>query len=160
MKRLDQVGYTLIEALIVLAVAGVIFSIVFVSIPVLIRNGHNNQRKQDVTTVLSAISQYQLSHSGTNFPTTSMTCGAACVDSLLQYSKLSFYKKTDIKVHVESAGATAVTTVDPEEVHIYNYHLCAPSNDGIISGGAGYRDITALYAIETSGVPGVKCQQL
>ena len=63
-------------------------------------------------------------------------------------------------MHVESAGATAVTTVDPEEVHIYNYHLCAPSNDGIISGGAGYRDITALYAIETSGVPGVKCQHL
>jgi len=41
-------GFTIIEVLIVLAIAGLILLIVFIAVPALQRNARNTQRKNDI----------------------------------------------------------------------------------------------------------------
>ncbi|MEK9196120.1 MAG: type II secretion system protein [Patescibacteria group bacterium] len=49
-----QKGFTIIEVLIVLAIAGLIILIVFLAVPALQRNSRNTQRKNDASAVLGA----------------------------------------------------------------------------------------------------------
>lgn len=55
--RKQQKGFTIIEVLIVLAIAGLILLIVFLAVPALQRNSRNTQRSGDASKVAGAISQ-------------------------------------------------------------------------------------------------------
>ncbi len=151
-------GFTIVETLIVLAMAGLILMIVFLAIPTLIRNSRNNQRRQDVQIILGSVSHWELNHSGDvpNTPT----------DNFLQYdtSKLTYYDPTtEITSMTLSPGALVPAyTPDLDKVYIYNYQKCSSTSPGSPTPqGAGYNDVVALYAIET-GNSGVspECQQL
>src|ERR1700743_2113940 len=56
-KQKRQEGFTIIEVLIVLAIAALILLIVFLAVPALQRNARNTQRKNDVASLVSAISE-------------------------------------------------------------------------------------------------------
>jgi len=79
MKRLfrDSRGFTITEMMIVLAMAGLILLIIFEAIPALERSSRNNQRRQDVQTMLAAVSHYELNDSG-NFP---QPCGSGTLSA-------------------------------------------------------------------------------
>lgn len=70
-KDKNTTGFTIIEVLIVLSIAGLIMLIVFQAIPSLTRASRNGRRKADVTVILDAVSHYMLKDSG-NFP---LNCG-------------------------------------------------------------------------------------
>jgi len=151
-------GFTIVETLIVLAIAGLILMIVFLAIPTLIRNSRNNQRRQDVQIILGSVSHWELNHSGDipNTPT----------DNFLQYdtSKLTYYDpSTEITSTTLSPGASIPAyTPNLDKVYIYNYQKCSAASFGTATPqGAGYNDVVALYAIET-GNTGLapQCQQL
>ena len=61
----DKRGFTIIEVLIVLAIAGLILLIVFLAVPALQRNSRNNARKNDVARVGAAVNDYAANHDGT-----------------------------------------------------------------------------------------------
>ena len=63
-----QAGFTIIEVVLVLAIAGLIFLMVFIALPALQRNQRDTARRQDVGHVLSARSNYH-SNNRNNFPT-------------------------------------------------------------------------------------------
>lgn len=67
-------GFTIIEVVLVLAIAGLIFLMVFIALPALQRNQRDTLRRQDVGHVLSALNNYR-SNNQNRFPTvrTSMT---------------------------------------------------------------------------------------
>ncbi len=52
-------GFTIIEVLIVLVIAGLIMLIVFLAVPALQRNSRNNQRKSEAGRVLTAASEWR-----------------------------------------------------------------------------------------------------
>ena len=52
-------GFTIIEVVLVLAIAGLIFLMVFVALPALQRSQRDTQRRNDMSRVASAITQYQ-----------------------------------------------------------------------------------------------------
>ncbi|WP_366535663.1 type II secretion system protein, partial [Streptococcus pneumoniae] len=58
-------GFTIIEVMIVLAIAGLILLIVFLAVPALQRNSRNTQRKQDSAAALAAINEYANNNNGT-----------------------------------------------------------------------------------------------
>lgn len=62
-------GFTIIEVVLVLAIAGLIFLMVFVALPALQRGQRDTARKTDVGTVATAVSQYTSNNRGA-FPTT------------------------------------------------------------------------------------------
>ena len=62
-------GFTIIEVVLVLAIAGLIFLMVFVALPALQRNQRNTARKNNVQTIASALTSYAGDHNA-NLPTT------------------------------------------------------------------------------------------
>lgn len=62
-------GFTIIEVVLVLAIAGLIFLVVFLALPALQRNQRDTARKNDVGIVASAINSYSSNNKGA-LPTT------------------------------------------------------------------------------------------
>lgn len=112
----DQ-GFTIIEVLIVLAIAGLIMLVVFLAVPALQRNSRNTQRTTDAGNVLSAISDYVGNNNG-QLPATggtsgsgnSLTVGASGSNTIPV--RLGYYLATDVSIAAYSAGATNTTTND------------------------------------------------
>ena len=159
----SSVGFTIIEVLVVLAIAGMIMLIIFQAIPTLQRNSRNNQRKQDVAAILAAVSHWELNHSG-NIP--DPTKG----DNYLQYTtqKLTYYNTPSANINISPTSlgnSSGLVTKGPvtslDTVDIYNHQKCVDSPQGTSSNaGAGYDDIVALFAIETGSGANSQCQQL
>ena len=59
-----QEGFTIIEVLIVLAIAGLIILIVFLAVPALQRNSRNTQAKNQVSGYLGAINEWTNNNNG------------------------------------------------------------------------------------------------
>lgn len=57
-------GFTLIEVVLVLAIAGLIFLIVFLALPALQRSQRDTQRKQDISRFMSQVTNYTSNNQG------------------------------------------------------------------------------------------------
>ena len=57
-------GFTLIEVTLVLAVAGLIFLMMFVALPALNSSQRDSRRKEDISALISAIKKYQTNNRG------------------------------------------------------------------------------------------------
>src|SRR5215207_6692234 len=63
-KRKDS-GFTIIEVLIVLAIAGLILLIVFLAVPALQRNSRNTSYRNEASRLLSVTTEYTNNNNGT-----------------------------------------------------------------------------------------------
>lgn len=57
-------GFTIIEVVLVLAIAGLIFLMVFIALPALQRSQRNTQRRDDYSMLVTAINTYMASNNG------------------------------------------------------------------------------------------------
>jgi type II secretory pathway pseudopilin PulG len=89
--------------MIVLAIAGMILLIIFEAIPALQRSSRNNQRRQDIQTMLAAVSHYELNDSG-NFP---QPCGQGSLT--VAAGTISFVE------HDITVGGVAYCNLDPHD---------------------------------------------
>ena len=64
-RQQDKKGFTIIEVMIVLAIAGLIMLIVFLAVPALQRTARNTQRKNDASAVAAAVANYIDDNGGT-----------------------------------------------------------------------------------------------
>jgi len=71
-KQSNKKGFTIIEVVLVLAIAGLIFLMVFVALPALQRSQRDTQRRNDMARVDTALTNYQTNNSSssnkTNLP--------------------------------------------------------------------------------------------
>lgn len=58
MTKQNSKGFTIIEVVLVLAIAGLIFLMVFVAVPAMNRNSRDTARKNDVSLVSTAVTNY------------------------------------------------------------------------------------------------------
>jgi prepilin-type N-terminal cleavage/methylation domain-containing protein len=155
-------GFTIVETLFVLAIAGIFLLIVFEAIPSLTRSSRNEERKHDVASILQAMSNYELSHSG-NIPDT-----ATFNTYLSSYYHLIVYKPSSVIVTIGSfpasaspggyANSTSTTSPLADKVYIYNNEVCDSYN--ATNAGAGFNDIVALYSLESDNASIKQCEQL
>jgi prepilin-type N-terminal cleavage/methylation domain-containing protein len=78
LKNRKEEGFTIIEVLIVLAIAGLIILIVLLAVPALQRNGRNTATKNDASALAGAIGEYKSNNDGGN-PTTITGTGTVTV---------------------------------------------------------------------------------
>jgi type IV pilus assembly protein PilA len=98
----SQRGFTIIEVVLVLAIAGLIFLMVFIALPALQRGQRDTGRKNDVSTVVSAVQSYASNNKGSIQNLTSA--------NLRQYvDELSQYDKSTALVIDTGTGAGSVT---------------------------------------------------
>jgi prepilin-type N-terminal cleavage/methylation domain-containing protein len=70
-----QKGFTIIEVMIVLAIAGLILVVVLIAIPQLQRNQRNNQRQSVANRIVTEINNYAGNNNG-NYPIANITSAA------------------------------------------------------------------------------------
>ncbi len=68
LKKSNNQGFTIIEVMIVLAIAALILLIVLLAVPALQRSARNTQRKNDISAVAAAISNF-IANNGGALPT-------------------------------------------------------------------------------------------
>jgi type II secretory pathway pseudopilin PulG len=159
-------GFTIVEAIIVIAVAGIILLMVLLALPALQRSGHNDRKRHDVQTILEAVSQYEINNSGSLPPNT-----ATLRNYLKNHAgKLSYYSYGKISMVIRSegnaknykAGLQNGTTVG-DTVTLYNYQKCLSQPSGFTTSnnaGAGFNDVVALYAIDTRSGRDPACEDI
>lgn len=131
-------GFTIIEVLIVLAIAGLILLIVFLAVPALQRNSRNTQRKNEVSGLLSAVNEYVDNNNGT-LPTTPTQQAAA-----LQNAKLNFYNGNVTWASPGSNGSSK------DSAQIVTGGSCKTDASGDTVGGSA-RQFAVMYTLETGG---------
>ncbi|MNH50521.1 hypothetical protein D3C73_21460 [compost metagenome] len=67
-QKNSEKGFTIIEVVLVLAIAGLIFLMVFIALPALQRNQRDTARKNDVSSIASGVTSYTSNNKGA-FPT-------------------------------------------------------------------------------------------
>lgn len=91
-KANQQKGFTIIEVVLVLAIAALIFLMVFIALPALQRNQRDTARKSDVGVVASAVTNYT---SNTRSP---LDNGVSDSDFQQYIDKLSQYDKANVQI--------------------------------------------------------------
>lgn len=64
LQQRKQQGFTIVEVLIVLAIAGLIILVVLLAVPALQRNGRNTAMKNDASAVAGGVSEFQSNNDG------------------------------------------------------------------------------------------------
>lgn len=147
--RKNKEGFTIIEVLIVLAIAGLIMLIVFLAVPALQRNSRNTQRKADVSALLGAISEYS-NNNGGKLP--------AAASDFTGNAKLSIYDSSDVTY--DDDNNTAVGTArELDVVTIRGNAKCSSGGDDVGGSNANKRSIAVVYTVETGGSPQHICQE-
>lgn len=145
LQKRKEGGFTIIEVLIVLAIAGLIMLIVFLAVPALQRNSRNTQRKNDVSNILSAVTEWANNNGGVLPATTDKT-------EVLNNAKLGIYDPTNVTFAV----STATNANDTEKITIVTKAKC--SSDNAVASNA--RQFVALYTVETgNGGKDTICQE-
>ncbi len=113
LKLKDRSGFTIIEIMIVLAIAGLIMLIVFLAVPALQRSARNTSRKNDVGNISTAIANYISNNNGTppgmeSGAFNQTTCNNDIYDStgpsgIVTTIKLGYY--TDAQVYCAQPGS-------------------------------------------------------
>ncbi len=161
MKK-NQNGFTIIEVMIVLAIAGLIMLIVFLAVPALQRTARNTQRKNDTGNIASAISNWISNNNGVLPGTeTGSFVQATCTSDLsnaVGSIKLGYYTSTGIFCDpssttisiCSSSGTSSCTTsatqLNTEDVILYEGNVCS-GNTATTTGASG-RSYVILYEVE------------
>lgn len=164
--RRKSEGFTIIEVLIVLAIAGLIVLIVFLAVPALQRNSRNTQRKNDVSGLVGSLQELVNNTNGT----TPATCTGAVAGCWVKSSKMSIYDNQTANVSwTKQAAVTLVTDLDPaavadrDKIRVANGVKCDATVGNIgkfTVTDANLRSVTMQYMVETSGTPILQCQEI
>lgn len=141
----NQDGFTIIEVLIVLAIAGLIMIVVFLAVPNLEKSQRNNARDTDATNMLQNVSEYVANSNG-NIP-------AACA-SLTACSWITYAPQQLTTVSVVAAVPASLPTLSSSTAIIYTDAVCA-ANGYQPAAGTSNRQYAIFYGIE--GSTGTKC---
>jgi prepilin-type N-terminal cleavage/methylation domain-containing protein len=79
----NKKGFTIIEVVLVLAIAGLIFLMVFIALPALQRSQRNTQREDDLARFITAANDYQSNNNGR----TPFDSGTNKIDTLVKFTK-------------------------------------------------------------------------
>lgn len=153
-QQTNNKGFTIIEVVLVLAIAGLIFLMVFIALPALQRSQRDSQREQDLSRFMSQINSYQSNNRGA-VPT------AANVDSFVtSYLNVGgdTFEDPNGSAYTVTGGTGARATPAATTVGTIYYHTAARcgANGEITSASGQTRKIAASMALEGGGA---LCQQ-
>lgn len=145
--RTNSKGFTIIEVVLVLAIAGLIFLMVFIALPALQRSQRDSQREQDLARAQTALNSYQ-SNNRNNLPTNWNTFRS-------QYLVVGGDEFTDPNgqdyIFTTSSMPTNLA-FDPQNRRIYVTVGAICGTDGSVQTGQGSRKVAFRMKLEGGGV--------
>ena len=139
-NRRKAAGFTIIEVMIVLAIAGIIMAIVFLAIPAIQRSNRNTQRRSDATRLGGLVGEYG-SNNGGKLPTD-------LVGSLNTPTWVSF---AAANVTLSTAPATVPTTPTFDQMILITGWKCGATVGAVPAVGTTSRQFAIWYGVEPAG---------
>ena len=138
-KKDSRRGFTIIEVLIVLAIAGLIMLIVFLAVPALQLNSRNTQRKSDASHLSGLINEFVTNNSG-KLPTGVASPGTSTSIDLTNENFAIMNKPASADI---ISGIATLGNLDTMKL---NTSATCQSNAATAGGGA--RAYTVTYQVE------------
>lgn len=151
--KLNQKGFTIIEVMIVLVIAGLIMVIVFLAVPALQRNQRNTASRQEAANILAGANELSNNNNG-RIPGDPPSTPAADAAEILANANA----KTVTVLTIEgNTGTTAPTITSPVRAVLRTGSKCNATGDATVAGSS--RQIALLYGIENNaGTLKIVCQ--
>lgn len=158
-KLQQRKGFTIIEVVLVLAIAALIILMVFIAWPALQRTQRDQARKSDVALIGSTISTFKSNNRGQ-------------LPNICELNRLVFRQGTSIYQAVDCASGGAVTgsniitqgtvadgdaAVGIEQVIVVPGGRCDGNN---VRTGGSPRQAALAFAVEANGTPMRQCQEV
>lgn len=157
-KQKRDEGFTIIEVLIVLAIAGLIMVVVFLAVPALQRNSRNNQTKTEANNTLSAYSELVGNNGGVaGSVSTSATNGS---DAFKVKDNAGGQNLELVSIIAGPASGTTEipkTNTKTTNVIIYTKAKCTSGQASTTVSPASNREAALVYWVETTGNPQSQC---
>ena len=157
-------GFTIIEVVLVLAIAGLIFLMVFIALPALQASQRDTQRRQDMARFASQIAQYQANNNGN--PPKKVAEVNNLISKYLKSGGQTFADPngTDYSLGTNSSGEAIVTTCSSDSCALPDgakkettatgkiwYFVNATCNGEVPKYESGSRKVAFIYKLEGSG---------
>jgi prepilin-type N-terminal cleavage/methylation domain-containing protein len=140
-------GFTIVEVMIVLAIAGLILAIILFAVPALERNARNTAIKTDANTVAAGVSTFNSDYSSTAGPATGVAdaTGTVTITNAAKNSETVKIQGSDTLTVVTKVPAT----ITSGNINVWVGETC--ENTAVPSA------VAVFYPIETSGGTNVGC---
>lgn len=156
--RNKEQGFTIIEVVLVLAIAGLIFLMVFIALPTLQKNQRDTTRRNDVSRFKAQVNQFQANNKGV-VPTDAQVLDATASGFPAKYLGSLNSGWVDplsgntygFKAFTTSVAATLIAT-DPAGTWTYKAGQKCNGEDFTASGGTATRTYAVAMKLEGSGV--------
>lgn len=142
-------GFTIIEVSLVLAIAGLIFLMVFIALPTLQRSQRDAQRRDDIVIFLEAVKKYQTNNRGGLPNDWNSFADNYLKDSFKDPDGSDYildYQLCSGANNGENCG-DVINTMD-HKLHIYSQATCSGNN---AVKNSNPRNIAVVYRLEGSG---------
>ena len=155
MSKVSCKGFTIIEVVLVLAIAGLIFLMVFVALPALQRSQRDTQRRNDMSRVATALTQYQANNNKLPDDVNPATSDAVFIADYLGGTEFkdpdgSLYQ---VRIRTMNSPGDHVSLAGGSVDHIVDIYKNAKCGDNYINYNSGGKNYYALmYKLEGAGV--------
>ena len=150
-QELKQKGFTIIEVVLVLAIAALIFLMVFIALPALNRNARDQSRKTVQGKVVSAIGTYATNHRNQQY--TNVTDLAPYLDVTQPGSAGNTLDNVD-GYTLEGATSFSAEAVTQDKITLIKGQKCNTDGDGVAEGSS--RNVAVLIRMENADA--IVCQ--
>lgn len=156
----NEKGFTIIEVLIVLAIAGLILLIVFLAVPALQRNSRNTSARNEAATALGAVNEFVANNNG-KAPAASVS-GTANSDAAKVWGNVKAQQLTSISIEAETAATVPTTS---NAVIALNAKCASPTSTvdatgrGAITAAGSARQFAIIYITEAGSGDQLSCTE-
>lgn len=151
-------GFTIIEVVLVLAIAGLIFLMVFIAWPALQRSQHDTQRRNDMARFITQLDSYKTNNGG-KVPAANQNGYTTFIGSYLTVGDDKFNDPTTGKTYTVgsftkcTSGACAQASVADDAgkgiIRVYSNARCDGENPKYV---AGDNNIVVTVKLEGAGI--------
>jgi len=139
-NKQKEKGFTIIEVVLVLAIAGLIFLMVFIAYPALVRNQRDTQRRDDVSRFVSQLNSYATNNRG-----------AIPSENKINDFLTSYMKSGDNQFKDPQTGEDYTVSTGNATTSNIQYQTNAHCNGEEIANGGGTRQAAIRIQLEGSG---------
>ncbi len=153
MSLQKQRGFTIIEVVLVLAIAGLIFLMVFIALPTLQRNQRDTTRRQDVSRFKAQINQYQTNNKGDVPDITDAASASSFISKYMnnEWNDPKTGSAYGFQVQTDNLSNLGSTEADGGKWTYKKGRVCG-LNETMTATGAGNRNYAIAMKLEGSGI--------
>lgn len=149
LQKRKESGFTIIEVLIVLAIAGLILLVVFLAVPALQRNSRNTTYRNEASRLLDAYGEVSANQGGAI-----LSGSAAAANANLVKAAANTKNITNVSITTQGSASAPSST---DTAVIATGAKCVLNNGAYSTAAGSTRQVVILFLVETSSGTTEQC---